>query len=323
MENKTWEDYFIAALSEIHPKSTKLVQELMDLLNIGREAVYRRLRKDVTFPMYEILKIASSWHISLDAIAGINSGKIPFFMHPMSYVTPSKEDMDFVRKRVKALEQLKHVPYSEYMVVSNNASRSITAGFDVIYKFNIFKWTYEYCSHCNEDSNMPYSQVIIPEELRKEISVYYQRMKYVTETSYVWDNMMIEHLINEVRFFHSILLVTDNEKKLIKKELHDLLDYLIEVVNTGCFPETKNKVRIYASILNINTNYSYFYNGKTEECRIHAFNMYDNITYNKEMIENFKEWIQKKKRTSVLISEVDERSRIEFFTKQRKLIESL
>jgi len=41
------------------------------------------------------------------------------------------------------------------------------------------------------------------------------------------------------------------------------------------------------------------------------------------MIENFKAWMQMKKRTSIQISEVDERSRIEFFTTQRRLIETL
>jgi hypothetical protein len=51
--------------------------------------------------------------------------------------------------------------------------------------------------------------------------------------------------------------------------------------------------------------------------------MYDLISTNPTMIENFKSWMQKKKRTSIQISEVDERTRIEYFAKQRKLVDSM
>jgi hypothetical protein len=41
------------------------------------------------------------------------------------------------------------------------------------------------------------------------------------------------------------------------------------------------------------------------------------------MIEDFVTWMQLKKRASVKISEVDEKSRIEFFTKQRQVVDTL
>jgi hypothetical protein len=149
-------------------------------------------------------------------------------------------------------------------------------------------------------------------------------MKDVTHTSYILDKMIFDSLIYEIQFFHSILLITDEDKEKIKKDLNALLDYLLEIASTGCFPETGNQVHIYVFMLSINTNYSYFNHGNnTELCRIHAFNMYDLINYNPEMIEHFKTWMQLKKRTSIQISEVDEKTRIEFFAKQRQLIENL
>ncbi|MCL2289889.1 MAG: hypothetical protein FWC34_04190 [Bacteroidetes bacterium] len=319
MINEAWYDYFMDILLEKYPKKAELVENLMDLLNIEREATYRRLRKEVMFPMYEIVKIAAAWNISIDEIIGVRSQKVCFQMQPMSYLEPSKEDVDFVRKRVQALELLRDSFDSEYMVACNNLSRSLSAGFEILYKFVVFKWSYEYCNSCNET----FANIRIPEVLRKEVDKYHRNMKYVTNTSYILDNMLFENLIREIQFFHSILLITDEEKELIRKELHKLLDYLLEIANTGCFPETKNKVQIYVSMLNINTNYSYLYTGKTEMFRIHAFNMYDLINNNPEMIKNCKEWMQKKKRTSIQVSEVDEKTRIEFFTRLRQVVDSL
>jgi len=319
MKKEAWYSHFMDTLSDKYPKKSELVQALMDLLHLEREATYRRLRGDVVFPMQEIIKIASAWNISIDEITGVKSQKVLFRMQPVNYLEPSKEDMKFIRQRVQALEQLKNVNNSEYVVACNNLSRSFSAGFRNLYKLLVFTWAYEYYTNYSGT----FANTDIPEVLRKEVEKYYQSMKNVANTSYILDKNLFENVIREIEFFHSIFLITTEEKEVIKKELHALVDYLNEIANTGYFPETQNKVQIYVSMFKINTNYSYINNGKTETCRVHAFNMYDMITNNPEMLKNFKVWMQKKKRTAIQISEVDERTRIEFFTKLRKLVDSL
>jgi hypothetical protein len=41
------------------------------------------------------------------------------------------------------------------------------------------------------------------------------------------------------------------------------------------------------------------------------------------MVEKFRKWMQLKKRTSISISGMDEKSKMEYFAKQRQLIDSL
>ena len=319
MVKKEWYDHFLDVLAEKYPKKAELAHALMDLLNIEREAAYRRLRKDVIFPMHEIVQIATAWHISLDEIIGVKSQKVLFQMQPLNYLCPSKADMNFVRKKVQTLEQIQDSSDSEYILACNNLSRTISFGFRNLYKFLIFKWAYEY----HNDYNDTFASINIPEALSREVDRFYKIMKYVKNTSFILDNMIFENVIREIQFFHSIFLITDEEKALVKKDLQALSDYLYEVASTGCFPETKNKVQIYVSTLNINTNYSYFCSNDIEICRVHAFNIYDLITYNPELIKKFKVWMQKKKRTAIQISEVDEKTRIEYFTKLRQLVDSL
>ena len=141
--------------------------------------------------------------------------------------------------------------------------------------------------------------------------------------TYIWDHRLFEYVVNDIQYFHSILLVTDEEKQRLKKELLTLLDYLMEVAAKGCFPETNNKVTICISKLNIDTSYSYFFTEHLKMCRIHILEKYDLFSFNTEIVNNFRNWLQLKKRTSVQISEVDEKSRIEFFMTQRRLAEKL
>jgi len=67
-EEKNWYDIFIDLIYNKYPKKHILVQELMGLLIIEREAVYRRLRGDVIFTAHEVAKISMAWDISLDDI---------------------------------------------------------------------------------------------------------------------------------------------------------------------------------------------------------------------------------------------------------------
>jgi hypothetical protein len=52
MTHEVWYDNFMRALSEKYPKKAELAQTLSDLLFLEREAVYRRLRQDVTKKYY-------------------------------------------------------------------------------------------------------------------------------------------------------------------------------------------------------------------------------------------------------------------------------
>ena len=323
MENAvTWHERFINALDEKYPKRAKLTQALMDLLCIERESVYRRLRKDVSFSVYEIIKISSEWNISLDKITGLNSGQIPFFMQPINYIEPSKHESKFLQKVIQSISFLKDFPDTEFMDICNKLPRKLLAGYSYLNQFYLFKWRYQYSS---EKKPIPFSQVIISEEQKQIIADYYKAIKNVPKSNFIFDHHLFDYLVCDIQYFHSIQMITEKEKELIKKDLCNLLDYLQEVATHACYPETQNKVNIYVSQINIDTNYSYTYTCKNHVniCFIHVFDKYEIHTFDSEMVSNFIKWMQLRKRTSVNITGVDEKRKIEYFSKQRKLLETL
>jgi len=320
MQNNRWYDYFLESLSEKYPKKVHLTQALMSLLDIEREAVYRRLRKDILFPFHEIVTIASAWNISLDKITGINAGLVPFQMHPINYANLSKKDIQYLQQVIQITRQMGEFPDSEAMNICNRLPCSLFVGFKHLHKFYLFKWLYQYG---DVEKTVPLSQIAVPAKKLDMTAEYYQATKLVSNTIFVLDSLIFDYLVHDVRYFHSIWMITDEEKELIKKDLRNLLDYMFEIANKGCFPETQNKVALCISLLNINTNYSYIYTKETKACYIHVFDKHELQSFDANMVTNFKAWMQLKKKTSFQISEVDEVRRIEFFTKQYKLIEEL
>jgi hypothetical protein len=320
MEEFAWYDLFLESLYEKFPKRAKLAAALIDLLNIEREAVYRRLRKDVFFTTSEMIKIVTAFNISLDEITGVNNGLVPFQMQTLNYLDPSKIEYINFQNRVKLLEIVNSSNGSEYMEVSNRIPRPIYIGFLDLYRFEIFKWAYQYNS---DNAFKSFAEVSISEKLCEGFAGYEKEVKNISISHFIIDRWVFKHLVNNIQYFHSILLVTDEEKALLKSQLHDLLEYFSKIAIYGVYPETQKKVNLYISQININTNYSYYFSEKVKSCRVHAFGKFDICSYDMDMINDFKTWMNLKKRSSVQISEVNEKNRIDFFKEQKEIIESL
>jgi len=316
---KDWYDSFIEALYKKYPKRSQLTKALMDLLSIERESAYRRLRKEIIFPVHELIKIASTWNISLDEVVGINSKQFSFKVQILNYLNPSNEELNDMQILVENHDYVKNYPDMEYMEVSNRLSRMLATGFPYLNRLHLLKWTYQY----GNEGELSFSEIHFPKRVSELASKYYVTSKNIANISFIWDRMLFSYLVHNIRYFHSIYLITDEEKEFLKKDLHDLLDYMNEVATKGCWPETGNKVSLYISQINIDTNYSYYYSESVKLCRVHAFEKNEIFTYDPVMVDDFRTWMLSKKKSSIQISEVDEKSRIAFFMEQRKLIDTL
>jgi len=320
MESKTWHDIFLEALHKKFPKKLQLTKELMQLLELEREAVYRRIRKEVSFSTQEMAKIVTAWGISLDEISGINSEQFSFQMMPMNYLNPSKQEQDFMKRIIKSMHLFQNEPDAEIMDICNKIPHSLLAGFEYLNRFYFFKWKYLYG---NDTALTPYSGVTFSKTEKRLMADYYNAIKHIPNSSFIWDHQIIEYLLSDIRYFHSIYMITDAEKELIKKDLYALLDYMFDVANKGCYPETQNKVNLFISQLNVETNYTYTLAPRANICFVIVFEIYEIFSFNAEMVSKFLAWMQLKKKTSTQISEVDAKSRIDFFKKQRKLVDNL
>ena len=318
MANKNWYDRFMETLNKKFPKNALLVQALVDLLPIEKEAVYRRLRRDVFFTSEEIAKISFAWNISMDKIVGVDSDKVNFQMYPVNFYDPKKSDLDYLQKTIQLFSRLKEGVFSEYIEVCNKIPRSLFVRFPHIRNFYKFIWMYKYDSENNE---VPYSKVVFSEQMQKIMSDYVISTGNITEMHYIFDKSIFNDFIDDVRYFHEIDLIIGEEKELIKKDLLKLLEFLSDATKTGIFPDTKNKIYLYVSHINIDTSYSSFCTDDYKVFRVHIFGEYESKNYDATTVLNFKKLLQSKKHTAYKISADDEKSRKKYFSEQRELIE--
>lgn len=321
MKSELLYDNFLDALSEKFPQRSKLTNALTELLFIEKEAIYRRLRKEVPFTFYEIATIAREWDLSIDNIIGLTPSKSrPFQLKLTEHLHPTETDFMMMQHYVDVLKFTGEDPTSKMVDASNILPQSLHMNFEQLAKFYMFKWGYQYG---DSSKIIPFQDIVICDRLRQLETDHATLVKNINSVSYLWDNMIFKYFVNDIRYFSSIYMITPEDTELIKQDLLAFIDYTEKLAKDGVFSETGNRVQIYISHINFDTNYSYICTDTFKLSMIKTFIMNAAASMDEKAFDQTKRWIGALKKSSVLISESGERQRIEFFEEQRKLISSL
>ena len=312
---------FLKAIEKKVPDKTKLVEILMDTLFMEKGAVYRRLRGDVPLTFYEVVNIAERLDISLNNLVYADSVRTGRFeLAFMEYA--AMNEMEY--KRWEDLIAFAHLaandPHSEIEDSSNILPICIYAGFDSLVKYHLFK--YHYLLH-GSASRITFSDLVVSERLHRIFRSYFEESKNFANTTFIFDYMIFQYLVTDLRFFCDIHLISTDDIQQIRKDLFALLDYLEKLALTGCFDTTKNRVSIYISDVNIDSTYicSQINNIYVSLIRTFILNSVESFDYSS--FRKIKDWIRSQIKSSSLITQSGAAYRADFFEKQRKMISEL
>lgn len=319
MENDLLYENLVKAIKDKFPGRGRLTNVLADLLMLEKEAVYRRLRGDVPFTIFEVAAIADKFDISLDRILGHSLGKSrPFQLKMVNFLNPSEEDYEMLENFVDVLCHLKDDPASEVGDALNILPQSLVLSYRLIYRFYLFKWLYQY------GSAMPikYSKIVPPDRLQLINHKIITEVRQAANAYHIIDSMTFLYLVNDIKYFASIYLITREEIKALKKELMVYIDDMEALAAKGSWEEGKN-VHFFVSSINFETSYSYVETVNHHLTLLKTFTLNDATSPDEAIFQRMKRWMHSLIRTSTLISRSGEKDRIIFFEKQRKIVNSL
>jgi hypothetical protein len=302
------------------PQNSKLVAKLTDILALEKEAVYRRLRQEVPFSFGEIVTIVKEMGISLDNIVGLDMLKRPpCLLQSVNYKDPDDTDYMMLKTYVDILKSMAFEPNGEMSLVTNLLPQPIYPGFEYVSLFYFFKWAY----HSSNGQTKSYQEFHFSERMKEHIASIFAESRNVKTSYYILDKHVFNNFVDDVKYFHSIRLLAEEDVANIKVDLLHLIDYMEELAINGCFEDSKNKVFIYISDINIDTAYSYIDSQNAQFSMIWAFMLNGVSTYDENTLDTLKNWIQSIIRTSTLISVTGEKQRTWYFEKQREIANEL
>ena len=239
-------------------------------------------------------------------------------MKMVNFLHPREEDYGMLEHFLDSLRHLRYDPNSEVGDALNILPQSIVLDYRNIYRFYLFKWMYQ----CGETIPTKYCDVNPPDRLQLINHEIVMEVRQAANAYHIIDSMTFLYLVNDIKYFASIHLITDEEVTKLQEDLLQLLDDLEAIASKGKF-DTGKDIHIYISNINFEATYSYIETSNLQLSLIRIFSINSITSSDKDMCKSMKEWVQSLKKFSTMISESGEMQRIQFFKKQREIVEKM
>ncbi len=323
MNNQLNEKLILAIRQQI-TKENNLATTLMDILSIGKEAVYRRLRGDVPFTFEEVAKVALRLGVSLDQIIGesklFSEGKwaVTNVESLFSSLIYTQQYMERLKLLFKTFDEMQDYPQAVIRCATNHIPYRFTFLYEKLTIFRRYRWMY-LSQGVNPDYRL--SDVSEPPEIQEYQKQLVDCIQHVPEVLYILDRNIFYILIKDINYFVNRGLISKTELAQLKEELLDLLDSMKKITATGKPLDGKTKMDIYLSDITVDATYMHIEYGSVEHSFFWLY-FIDYISfYNSKICQKQKSWIELLKRYSTHITQTGELQRFEFFKKQQELIE--
>lgn len=313
-----------ALIEAIHahtPQHSNPASLLMDMLNIGREAAYRRLRGEVPFTFGEASALCARMHFSLDRVVGLAAtDKLSFQLKFKEFTALLETYNEILERDIAFMREVASDPTTEFAMATNSLPAEFYGKYDNLNRFKLFKWLYQH--EVGNPAVRTFEELKLPAELRRNCREYVRWVQSVATTYLIFDDSNFKHWLNALRAYREMHLISQESVRVLRDELFAMLDEMETVAVKGEF-ENGNKIFLYLSDIDLESSYSYVTTSRHQAVNIGMFSLNGLRTPDPLMYEYVKKWIKTQSRFSTLISGSGELRRIHYFKRQREIVAQL
>ncbi len=320
----TINEKLIASIKQYIPKNKTVAGVLMELLSLGKESTYRRIRSEIPFTVDEVVKISNRFGISIDDViadSGVVTTKwltlnLKKFYQLESYIQQHSENLvEFIN----VFKIMQACPNASLRCACNAMPHTFLAEYRNLYRFWHYKWNY---LMRGSRPDFVFSDMVIPDELIELERRTMNESRKIPRTTCILSRDIFKDIVDDICFFYSQELISAVELQKLKSELLDLIQETEMMTETGCY-QSGAEIMVYLSKLVIDSCYYHFEYDEGYYCLQRTFHI-DKIGFsNNKFCRKQKDWIDLLKRTSILLTQNGDRQRFDFFKNQRDLVKNL
>jgi len=318
---KSINEELISILKEKTPEKSNTAALLLDILPLGREAVYRRLRGEIPFTFEEAVTVCRKLNISLDLLMGIKQDKTyAFHLNTLFSGSPFEDYFNMLHRMIDSIDYIKDDP----TVYLYRAHKTIPQEFLYNYKFlsQVYMYILYFQLFLKSSGKVErFSEIEFPKEIF-EAQKESIRCVHGCNSSLILDKRIIVDFIDIVKYFQFLGMISDSDIAQIKEELYKLIEDMQKCAVTGQSLLGK-QMYIYVSNISFDCSYTSL---ESENFQVASIGVYcvDYLSCQNDTInENNMTWIKSLIRFSNLISISDELKRKEFFQTQLHYIDTM
>lgn len=297
----------------------KVASVLADILCLGKESVYRRLRGEVRFSFDEVALIAKTLSFSVDNIVGSQINEKAIFEINLidanqinsAYTKTLENDIKIIKNINKTRDSVlkcafSNLPYLFYLHHQN------------LSKLRLFKYAYQ----IKKSQPLPFKDFIIDKEVFNTQKILTSELKKIRHSSVIISHDIFSSIIREINYFYNLNLLDEHDLISLKDELNDLLNELYTYTVSGQYANEAD-LFLYLSNVNIESSYVLLEGNGISLAHLAIYGISGMNSQNKNIKNIHNEWIESLKRYSTLITFGGEIQRHNFFKEQKNIINSI
>ena len=319
MNSKT-QDNLIAAIRKNIPEGTNLTNYLSDILNIGRESVYRRLRGEISFTFEEVANLSYNLNISIDNLIGMKKDSSALFnIHMLQKIDYFDIYVNKMLEYGRLFNETSAKMPTKARMSVNTLPYFFHINYEALSKLRIYKWLYQNQKIKPGDK---YADFILPQKVFDAHRKFFQDIQIVPNITIIMDNNVFWSVTKDIEYFLKRNLLSDEEFSVLKKELHGIVDFIEKMSTEGKCPYGA-EAEMYISAVDLEASYLHYEYGDNQFSQVRIYSISAIDSFDLGICKIQKEWIESQKRYSVLISGSGEMQRFEYMNKQREYIENM
>ena len=261
-----------ALIEAIHahtPQHSNPASLLMDMLNIGREAAYRRLRGEVPFTFGEASALCARMHFSLDRVVGLAAtDKLSFQLKFKEFTALLETYNEILERDIAFMREVASDPTTEFATATNSLPAEFYGKYDNLNRFKLFKWLYQH--EVGNPAVRTFEELKLPAELQRNCREYVRWVQSVATTYLIFDDSNFKHWLNALRAYREMHLISQESVRVLRDELFAMLDEMETVAVKGEF-ENGNRIFLYLSDIDLESSYSYVTTSRHQAVNIGMF----------------------------------------------------
>lgn len=300
--------------------------ELAELLSINLDAAYRRIRGKTLLTIEEIKLVCRHFTISFDAVMDYESKLVPFQFNAM--FKDKFQIIEYLTTICNALKEMSTYKDGLITMTAMDIPYFRQFGYKSLSRFKMFFWqrsilNIEAYRHKKFNAEEEIEEF---EEIVEKIFFYYHGI----DSYEIWAPETLDSTVKQVQYYKdSGLFATPDDANKVCDSLDELLNKLEREAETGKKTllnkqgALSSSFKMYQSDIFLSNNCIQATLGDTTYTHI-TFNTFNHLmTFDPKFSDECKLWVDQMRSKSVLLSEVSEKLRYQFFVGLREKINDL
>lgn len=304
------------------PNNIKPVEYLMEILDMSRNAVYRRLRYEKSFTFHEVMRLSSAMGFSLDDIALVQEGRSGQNLFPKHVTKMTAEDSitSLFEHFTMLLKNFVDTNSSQFIITANRLHFLSINDEEPLFRFLYYQLMYQLREI---PVNCTLSQIKIPESVHILSKEFHKLFISISHKEYLIDSNLYLNIVKDIQYFYQRKLISEDELLSIKEDLHTAIVHTQAYMQMGVNDLPLKKSKFYLSGMEVTSNTVYSIYEGNEESDFWLYSANPIHTTNKRICHLHKVWIDSLMRSSTLISGVNENVLFEYIAKQLSFVDNM